>query len=178
MFPVKALRDPLLAGSLEELENFVGPFVLIQKPPPPLLTRALWELAQARTVPAQSRHQNGLEVLTMLTRFDDLVVATLPPLGHDAELKVGRTSECALMIPDPTVSKLHAVLRWDRTQAGCSIQDLGSSNGTFINMKDIQKEETLLGDGDTIGFGDAQFVYLLTPTLQEQLRTTLSRESA
>ena len=173
MFPVKALRAREFVESREALEQFVGPFALIQRPPPPLLSRALLEFATSRTTPMTQRDRGGHEIVAMLSRFDDLVVATLPPVGHDAELLVGRTADCTLMISDPSVSKRHAVLRWDRTQAGCSVQDLGSTNGTFVNMSEIGREEVLLADGDTLGFGDAQFVYLLVPTLQEQLRTSL-----
>lgn len=174
MFPVKALRSPSLVSSLEELERFVGPFVLIQRPPELLLHRGLWEFSAARTVPMTLKGLMGPEIIAMLARFDDLVVATLPPLENEAELLVGRTAECTLIIHDPSVSKRHAMLRWDRTQAGCSLQDLGSTNGTWVNMRDIGREEVLLSDADTIGFGDAQFVYLLVGTLQEQLRLSMA----
>lgn len=174
MFPVKALRAPELVESLAELEKRVGPFVLIQRPPGPLLSRALLQFASGQTTPMTIRGRQGHEVLAMLAKFDDLVVATLPPLGAEAELFVGRSAECALIIHDPSVSKRHAVLRWDRVQGGCSVQDLGSTNGTFVNMTHAGANEVLLKDGDYLSFGDAQFVYLLAATLQEQLRTSLS----
>ena len=83
---------------------------------------------------------------------------------------MGRLPDCELIVDDPSVSKRHALLRWDTVQGGCSIQDLGSMNGTFVNTKELQKsEERLLADGDALAFGDREFLYFSTESLYQQL---------
>lgn len=46
-------------------------------------------------------------------------------------LKIGRSSDCQLILDDDYVSTRHA--RIYRTEAGYLIEDLGSTNGTYLN---------------------------------------------
>ena len=56
------------------------------------------------------------------------------PLGE--ELTVGRAGGCGVMIPDDTfVSQLHA--RVFRRDGDLYVEDLGSTNGTYLNDKKI-----------------------------------------
>ncbi len=68
------------------------------------------------------------------------------------DLTVGRSRTCDVSIKDPSVSRRHVCL----ATAGGKVRltDLGSSNGTFINGERIEGEGEL-GDGDTLGLGDA-----------------------
>jgi pSer/pThr/pTyr-binding forkhead associated (FHA) protein len=63
---------------------------------------------------------------------------------------IGRSS-CDVVLPDPEVSRKHAVVR-DGVD-GPTIQDLGSLNGTFVNGRRIE-EPTVLKAGDTVRFGN------------------------
>lgn len=71
-------------------------------------------------------------------------------LVHEGDtLTVGRDPDCALVLDDPKVSKLHAVLRWDGE--GWRLEDLGSKNGTSLNGAPAAGQ--LLVSGDWISFG-------------------------
>jgi DNA-binding CsgD family transcriptional regulator len=57
---------------------------------------------------------------------------------------------------DPTLSRLHAVL--ERYDAGWSVRDLGSRNGTFVNGQRIWGERPLR-PGDELRVGATRLVY-------------------
>ena len=62
---------------------------------------------------------------------------------------VGRAVTSDISLYDPTISRRHAELT--PTAEGIRVQDLGSSNGTFINGTKI--ESGLLTPGDSVTFG-------------------------
>ena len=64
---------------------------------------------------------------------------------------IGRGSGCAIHIPDQTLSRQHARIR--TTASGCVVEDLGSTNGTFVNGHRITGP-TLLRPGDTLQLGE------------------------
>lgn len=59
---------------------------------------------------------------------------------------IGRQSDCSLEITDDTVSRRHAVIT--RESDGFYVEDLGSSNGTFVNGTEVRRVR--LQHGDTI----------------------------
>jgi len=63
------------------------------------------------------------------------------------EAVIGRSNECSVWLPDPCVSREHAVIVEDR--ARFLIRDLGSRNGTVLNGRQIQNEEVLV-DGTEV----------------------------
>jgi hypothetical protein len=70
----------------------------------------------------------------------------------ESELLVGRSVDCGLRIPDPSVSAQHAVLRWLGTH--WELRDLGSRNGTYLNGVRLPVGRALkLGRGDKLTFG-------------------------
>jgi len=68
-----------------------------------------------------------------------------------AEITIGRDSSNAISINDAEVSRRHAKLL--RQETGYILEDLGSTNGTFVNGKRISAPCVLQG-GETIGFGE------------------------
>ncbi|HEX9603061.1 MAG TPA: FHA domain-containing protein, partial [Myxococcales bacterium] len=81
--------------------------------------------------------------------------------GQEIELipdpqTVGRGSSCNIKIGDAGVSSKHAKI-WCEDGV-FFVMDLGSTNGTFVNDRDVDREQ--LEDGDTVTFGmtKAQFV--------------------
>jgi hypothetical protein len=64
-------------------------------------------------------------------------------------MTVGRSSACNIRIGDAGVSSKHAKI-WCE-DGHYFLMDLGSTNGTFVNDKDVLREE--LNDGDVIVFG-------------------------
>jgi pSer/pThr/pTyr-binding forkhead associated (FHA) protein len=74
--------------------------------------------------------------------------------------RLGRSSHCEVVLDDTTVSKQHAQIRLD---VDARIEDMGSTNGTFVNGRRVQ-EPTELKRGDRIALGTAKIVFLgLTP---------------
>jgi len=71
------------------------------------------------------------------------------------------------------VSKRHAVLRWNKARARCTVEDLGSTNGTILNGSIKVKKETELRDGDVVSFGEAHYWFLLARTLYGRLSKAL-----
>ena len=85
------------------------------------------------------------------------------------ELVIGREAGADLMLPDNSVSRKHAVIR--RTEEGFEIEDLGSTNGTFIGGQQIS--QTLLNSGDTIRLGSFLFKFLSAGSVESQYHETV-----
>jgi hypothetical protein len=70
-------------------------------------------------------------------------------------ITIGRLSECDIVIDDTGASRRHAQIK---TTGGVStLTDLGSTNGTKVNGRDVQSAE--LADGDRITVGATQIDY-------------------
>jgi hypothetical protein len=67
-------------------------------------------------------------------------------------IKIGKVPSAHLRIDDESVSRMHAVV--EVTNQVVSLIDLGSTRGTFVNGKKINK--AVLQSGDVITVGDAQ----------------------
>ncbi len=68
-------------------------------------------------------------------------------------LTVGRTSESDVCIPSKLVSRNHARLLLGPT--GVIIEDEGSTNGCYVNGKQVRKH--LMRDGDVLELGDLRY---------------------
>jgi pSer/pThr/pTyr-binding forkhead associated (FHA) protein len=77
---------------------------------------------------------------------------TVPPSG----LTIGRSANCDLPISDGKVSSQHAVVRL--FEGLWWLYDLQSSNGTFVNGKEVQG--VALREGDTIAVGETEILFL------------------
>lgn len=75
---------------------------------------------------------------------------TFPLLGV---VTIGRSPECTLRIDEPGISRMHA--RLVPTEAGVLMEDLGSTNGSFINGQRVLRGE--LSPGDEVGFDTLRF---------------------
>jgi hypothetical protein len=85
-----------------------------------------------------------------------LVVQTGPTPGTLFELTrdvttVGRDVTNEIVLGDPEVSRQHA--RLTRTPAGFVLEDLGSTNGTYVNGERLAAPRVLT-PGDSIGLGE------------------------
>jgi pSer/pThr/pTyr-binding forkhead associated (FHA) protein len=74
----------------------------------------------------------------------------------DAELSVGRSDTCGLRLTEGSPSRLHAKLTVEGEQAW--IEDLGSTNGSFVNGARIAAK-TLLKHGDSVRFDLEEYTY-------------------
>ncbi|OJT21409.1 hypothetical protein BO221_26675 [Archangium sp. Cb G35] len=172
MLSIQELRALGASLSTGAFRRQLGPFVLIQRAPGRPSSAAL---EPTRVASADAIEQG---MLSLLFEFEDLLITTLPPLARVEELSVGRLPDCELFIDDASVSKRHAVLRWNEPQGRCTVQDTGSTNGTFLNGSTLGTRETTLKDGDILSFGNVQFWYLVTDTLHVRLHGTPAAKGA
>jgi len=70
-------------------------------------------------------------------------------------IAIGSGGDNDFVIAHPTVSRKHAILRFDT--GVYTVEDLASTNGTFVNGRRI-KQPIPLKPGDEIGFGGTRFV--------------------
>jgi len=96
-----------------------------------------------------------------------LIVVSGMLLGQQIELGeapviIGRSSDCALAMPHPSVSRQHCHVRRDGDRY--LIEDLGSTNRTFLNGKPITRAE--LRDGDQISVGNNTIKFFTGASLE------------
>ena len=70
------------------------------------------------------------------------------------ESLVGRSADCEFRIDEPKVSRKHARIVLDG--ADVMLEDLGSTNGTFLNGQRVAGR-TVLKDGDRVRFHESEF---------------------
>jgi pSer/pThr/pTyr-binding forkhead associated (FHA) protein len=100
------------------------------------------------------RHQHRSRVAGMLTPIQ---ASTLDQWEVDSpEYVVGRDPKCDMTLSDDSVSRRHAMVRkTDEDQF--VIEDLGSSNGTYVDGIPILS--CVLHSGDSVQFGRNLFIF-------------------
>ena len=171
MLSVKELRGLASKLSAKQFREQLGPFTLVQKPPGKsgFDTAKMGLPVNVQNTTVAPVHRVAESALGLLFEFDELLVASVPPLHGVDELTVGRQPDSDLVLEHTSVSKRHAILRWDGEHNRCTIQDLGSTNGTFLNASVRIRRETTLKNGDILSFGEVHYWFLLTETLYEKI---------
>jgi hypothetical protein len=72
---------------------------------------------------------------------------------------LGRSRRCDIVLTDPNVSRQHAEVR--RQDDGFMLLDLGSTNGTRVNRRDVK--QVVLQHGDRIELGTTEFLFERQP---------------
>jgi hypothetical protein len=72
---------------------------------------------------------------------------------------IGRSRRCDIVLTDPNVSRQHAEIR--RQDDGFLLRDLGSTNGTRVNRRDVQ--QAVLQHGDRIELGTTELLFERQP---------------
>ncbi|HEV7516868.1 MAG TPA: FHA domain-containing protein [Thermoanaerobaculia bacterium] len=72
---------------------------------------------------------------------------------REGEITLGRSRGCGVVLRDPSVSRGHALL--SMRQGRVTLQDLRSSNGTYVNGKRLDKE-TVVEEGDRLVIGETE----------------------
>ena len=84
-------------------------------------------------------------------------------------MQIGRTKSSAVYIKDPAVSQKHARIEW--TGSAYTITDLGSSNGTTVNEKEIDENDPVeIRDGDVIVVGTDTTVKVFVAAAADQTK--------
>jgi pSer/pThr/pTyr-binding forkhead associated (FHA) protein len=101
-------------------------------------------------------------------RFKHYLMMTMgPSVGHiyplsDVIITIGRDLSNDIVIQDPEISRYHLRLR--RQRQGYSAEDMGSTNGTFLNNVPLEEPQALESD-DVIKLGTmVQLQYVSQPT--------------
>ncbi|MFC1735693.1 ATP-binding protein [Candidatus Hydrogenedentota bacterium] len=78
---------------------------------------------------------------------------------------VGRDPSVDICVRDDLLSRKHARISF--SQGHCSIRDLGSSNGTYVNGERIK--DALIKDGDAIRVGNHVFLFCTTEATADEI---------
>lgn len=77
----------------------------------------------------------------------------IPPVVILAEpITLGRDPGASMRLLDPAVSRMHASITPAHDDCACQVEDLGSSNGTFVNGHRV--ERVTLHNGDLVQLGN------------------------
>lgn len=157
MLSVRELKEVTRRLDVAALEKQLGPFVLIQHPMTGAANRSA--TLDTRALPNPGAPPRGV------FDFEDLWVATLPPLRARDSFVLGRSPDCELVIDEDTVSKQHAQIDWNDGIA--VLHDLKSANGVFVNGVKVTIHK--LTDNDLIMLGSARMFFMLVSTLRRRM---------
>ena len=71
---------------------------------------------------------------------------------------IGRSRKCQIFIDDPHLSKTHA--RIFLRDGNFFIEDLGSTNGSYLNGRKLPRQAIRLKDTDKLTFGKISFIFV------------------
>lgn len=105
------------------------------------------------------------------------IYPTGPTMGcryplSDRLLTIGRGDDCDIKLPDHSVSRRHA--RIESIDDGFYVSDQNSTNGTFVNDKQID-EARLLRDGDYLRVGNCLYRYLAAENIEAEYHEEIYR---
>lgn len=141
--------DPLaLEGWLWLARPMVAALVL-------LFAVAAWMLdrAESRRRVASARKQGAWAIEVVDPGPAALEKGAKIPLA--GRITLGRSPDCSIVIEDPSVSALHALLRVD--DGRCVLEDMGSRNGTMLDGDRVERPSALV-EGSEIRVGDVRLV--------------------
>lgn len=114
------------------------------------------------------RMENSLDgaiaYLKTITLSKDLDFKIFESYGLKENNIIGRSKKCDVYIKDPFMSKENTLIY---IQDGkFYIKDLGSTNGTFVNGKQLLEKPAKLKDSDKITIGGVKFLFVDPYTLE------------
>ena len=133
----------------------------VQQPAPPTAvapspfaeTSLLYDRSPHQSPPAQPGAAYPTQVQPVSAQFPMSYPQLALPTGQvftiTGALRIGRSEEAEIMISDPNVSRIHAVVTG--APGSLTIQDSGSTNGTYVNGVRIQSAAVNAGDRIQVG---------------------------
>jgi diguanylate cyclase (GGDEF)-like protein len=91
---------------------------------------------------------------------------------REKPLVVGRGDDCDIRITDNSVSRRHA--RIEHAESGYVVADLGSTNGTFVNDRQLA-DAVALHDGDYLRVGNCIYRYLAGGNIESEYHEEIYR---
>jgi CRP-like cAMP-binding protein len=89
-----------------------------------------------------------------------------------SRLAIGRAPESDIHLPDPSVSRQHALVYIDDEKA--ILEDMGSRNGTYVNEERVKK--VVLANGDVVRIGNVTARFLMEVEVPRQLAMKKTQE--
>ena len=89
------------------------------------------------------------------------------------DLTLGRATENDISVDDPEMSRRHAVFK--RSREGCTVEDMGTSNGTAVNGQTVPR--TVLKHGDVVKIGEVEITYAETTRAPSSLGASVEYAS-
>jgi len=103
-----------------------------------------------------------------------LAIALEPVVRDSAQVTLGRSPACDLVIEEGTVSQLHLVFR--RQGEGWTVEDTGSTNGSWLDGVRLQKAEARpLSDGARLQAAQVLFTFASSSGLWRRLEAEALR---
>ncbi len=108
------------------------------------------------------RIENSLDgamaYLKTITLAKDLDFKIFESYGLKEDNVIGRSKKCDVYIKDPFMSKENTLIY--HQDGKFYIKDLGSTNGTFVNGKQLLEKPAKLKDSDKITIGEVKFLFV------------------
>jgi pSer/pThr/pTyr-binding forkhead associated (FHA) protein len=105
-----------------------------------------------------SSSSQNLPYLKLINRRDDLNLKVEESYVLEDSVTVGRDQDNGIAIAESFLSGKHAM--FTRQERSYLIEDLGSTNGTFVNGEKLGDMAVILKDGDRIRMGQLDFLYV------------------
>jgi pSer/pThr/pTyr-binding forkhead associated (FHA) protein len=153
---ILAVADPTDTGAVEHLRREV---------PSPLSIR----LATATQIRERVDQYYGPKLIGVLPSGEKLEY-----LIDKHEVEIGKAAHNHIALTDPTVSNTHAIVT--ARDAGYTIVDLGSRNGTFVNGERLGSQAHTLRHGDKIQLGKTVLTFRNPAETTANRTAVLSRE--
>lgn len=134
---------------------FVRVLFLLAAKPKPVAVAAAAPAAPSRPAPSAAPPTSGRSSNASLRVVSGPLANKEFTVGSEATL--GRGQGCQVQLPDPMVSQLHA--RLFRSDKGLHIEDLGSTNGTYLNGRKVGAAARLK-KGDRVRVGPIELEVL------------------
>ena len=98
---------------------------------------------------AQNYNQPGEAMNAELVMLENGEVVRKIPIPARGKIMIGRIDVCEIILDDINISRIHSLVIF--SPKGSIIVDLGSSSGTFVNDRRVEKSALFFGDEIRIG---------------------------